>query len=163
MGILKSLTPRKERVSVRPSRWRVPNAWRLSKVVFALSATVAIGGCQTSQVTVPPPDIVSTPESTSSALAELTRYGNAVRELDSRQLEQQYRELVLRNDAVLTSDAVIKLSLLLSAPNSPFHDIDQATRFLRDVMQRERTAQPEHTDFAELLYNLLSERVYTES
>src|SRR5690606_17249981 len=127
---------------------RVPNAWRLSRVFFALTAAVAIGGCQTSQVTVPPPDIVSVPESTSTALAELTRYGNAVRELDSRQLEQQYRELALRSDAVLTSDAVIKLSLLLSAPNSPFHDIDQATRFLRDVMHRAPTAQPEHTDFA---------------
>jgi hypothetical protein len=124
---------------------------------------VAIGGCQTSQVSVPPPDTVSIPQTTSSALAELTRFGNAVRELDSRQLEQQYRELALRNDAFLSSDAVIKLSLLLSAPNAPFHDIDQATRFLRDVMHRGLTAPPEHTDFAELLYNLLSERVYTES
>lgn len=96
-------------------------------------------------------------------LAELARYGNMVRELGGKQLEQQYREVALANDSMLSSEAAIKLSLLLSAPNYAFQDVDQATRFLRDVVHREASAEPQIAEFARLLYNLLRERVYSDT
>lgn len=120
-------------------------------------------GCRATDVAVEPPPPPPETASTARELAELLRYGNTVRELDSRQLEEEYQDLALRNTAVLSSEAVIKLSLLLSAPNAPFHDIDQATRFLRDMIERDRFREPEHTDLARLLYNLMSERVYAAS
>lgn len=152
------------RTSGRRFRSRVRGAGGASALLSALAAVSLLVGCETGEVAVRPAEPVP-PESARNApdLAELLRYGNTVRELDSRQLEEEYRDLVLSNTAVLPSEDIIKLSLLLSAPNAPFHDIDQATRFLRDVIQRDPFHEPEYVDLAKLLYNLLSERVYAAS
>jgi hypothetical protein len=98
-----------------------------------------------------------------SVLADLSRYGNMVREIGDKQLEQQYREIALANDSMLSSEEAIKLSLLLSVPDAKFQDVDQATRFLRDVVHREAAEEPELAEFARLLYNLLRERVYSKT
>lgn len=128
-------------------------------VVAALAA-----GCEASRIAdLPPPEPPAEQAADSAGLADLARFGNTVRRLDGRQLEQQYRQLLLQNDSAPSSDAAIRLALVLSAPNAPFADIDQATRFLREVMYREGAAQPAHADFAQLLYNLFSERIYAES
>jgi hypothetical protein len=86
-----------------------------------------------------------------------------VREIGDKQLEQQYREIALANDSMLSSEEAIKLSLLLSVPDAKFQDVDQATRFLRDVVHREAAEEPELAEFARLLYNLLRERVYSKT
>jgi chromosome segregation ATPase len=123
-----------------------------------------MAGCETGRLAgLPPEPPPAPPAAQAGDLAGLARFGNTVRRLDARQLEQQYRQLELENDSVPTADAAIRLALLLSAPNAPFNDIDQATRFLRDVMYRENTSQPALRDFAQLLYNLFSERIYSES
>jgi septal ring factor EnvC (AmiA/AmiB activator) len=66
-------------------------------------------------------------------------------------------------DAFWSNDAAIRLSLLLSAPNTPYHDNDQAARLLRDVIDREGALGSARADLAALLHHLLSERVYAES
>jgi hypothetical protein len=132
-------------------------------VILAATALL-VAGCETGRLARLPPEPVPLPPAAQAGdLADLARFGNTVRRLDARQLEQEYRQLVLQNDSAPTSDAAIRLALLLSAPNAPFNDIDQATRFLRDVMYRESLTQPAHTQFAQLLYNLFSERIYSES
>lgn len=130
--------------------------------LFVAAAVALVAGCEANP-SAPEPQPPPAPIVQRGELAELARFGNAVRRLDGRRLEQEYRELVSQNDASPSSDAAIKLALLLSAPNVPFNDIDQATRFLRDVMYRETGDPQSHTEFAQLLYNLLSERIYNES
>jgi hypothetical protein len=122
-------------------------------------------GCEMMQMAgLPPagPAAVAGSEN-NAAVTDLVVYGNTVRRLDGRQLEQQYERLVLENDVEPTSEASIRLALLLSAPNAPFADMDQATRFLRDVMYRESSAEPANAALAQLLYNIFSERIYAES
>ena len=163
MGILKSSARRKGRIFAPLSRWRAPNARRrasgLGAAVTALA--VLLAACETNRFPSEPPD--PAPAEPSAELADLARFGNTVRRLDGRQLEREYRSLVLQNGSAPSSDTAIRLALLLSAPNAPFTNIDQATRFLRDVMYRETGDPPAHTEFAQLLYNLLSERIYSES
>lgn len=123
-------------------------------------AVTAIGaGCRSGEVA-----LESAPSEVSESryvdvLPELVRYGNRVRALDSRELAEQYRSLAF-GDAFWSDDAAIRLSLLLSAPNSPYHDIDQATRFLRDVIERDPAGRSDRAHFAMLLHHLLNERVY---
>ncbi|MBN1238619.1 MAG: hypothetical protein JXB36_08950 [Gammaproteobacteria bacterium] len=121
-----------------------------------------IAACETNRVEPEPPPPPA-PVAQAGELADLAKFGNTVRRLDERQLEREYRQLALQNDSAPSSDAAIRLALLLSAPNAPFNDIDQATRFLRDVMYRETGDPQSHSEFAQLLYNLLSERIYSES
>ncbi len=125
----------------------------------------AAAACQTTRIPAGPEAAAdaAAPAASGDVLAELSRYGNRVRELGGKQLEEQYHELALSNDSVLSSEAAIKLSLLLSAPNSAFQDVDQATRFLRDVVYREAGQEPQIAEFARLLYNLLRERVYSDN
>ncbi len=129
-----------------------------------LVLTCAASACQTAQLpAAATAAAAAAPVPSDDVLAELSRYGNKVRELGGKQLEQQYRQLALANDSMLSSESAIKLSLLLSAPNSAFQDIDQATRFLRNVVYREAGQEPKIAEFARLLYNLLRERVYSDS
>jgi hypothetical protein len=130
--------------------------------VLLLAGTLATAACQTAQLEPLPAAQNASPED-SAVLTELVRYGNIVREIGGRQLEQQYQAIALANDSVLSTEAAIKLSLLLSVPDTEFQDVDQATRFLRDVVYREATEPPELAEFARLLYSLLAERVYTET
>jgi hypothetical protein len=125
---------------------------------------IAASACQTTELAaVGDPQIAPANAASAGELAELAKYGNMVRELGGKQLEQQYHEIALGGNATLSSEAAIKLSLLLSAPNAAFQDIDQAARFLRDVAYRESGDEPQIAEFARLLYNLLRERVYSDT
>ncbi|HEU4620220.1 MAG TPA: hypothetical protein VFV10_19445 [Gammaproteobacteria bacterium] len=136
----------------------------LNCLLLALAA-LAVPACHTAQVeTLPAAAALSAQEpSKAGVLADLARYGNMVREIGQKQLEQQYRDVALANDSMLSSEEAIKLSLLLSVPDAAFQDVDQATRFLRDVVHREAAEEPELAEFARLLYNLLRERVYSKT
>ncbi|HEX5420678.1 MAG TPA: hypothetical protein VFY39_11825 [Gammaproteobacteria bacterium] len=134
------------------------------KLVLPLLLALAASGCQTTEpAAIGAPQIDPVQGAPSSELAELSKYGNMVRELGGKQLEQQYHEIALGGNSTLSSEAAIKLSLLLSAPNAAFQDIDQAARFLRDVAYRESGEEPQIAEFARLLYNLLRERVYSDT
>ncbi len=125
--------------------------------MIAASAALSFG-CRGGDALVEPvPAAVETERP--DELEELVRFGIRVREVDARELAEHYRSLAF-GDAFWSNDAAIRLSLLLSAPNSPYHDIDQATRFLRDVIERDSGAASKHKDFAVLLHHLLNERVY---
>src|SRR5690606_30596526 len=105
----------------------------------------------------PSPASAAEPARTDTLL-ELVRFGNRVRELGLPELAQQYETLAF-GEAYWSDEAAIRLSLLLSTPNTPFHDVDQATRTLRDVIDGGRLADREQKDFATLVHHLLSERV----
>ena len=94
-----------------------------------------------------------------TALLDLVRYGNRVRAAGETDLTGEYRRLAF-GDARWSDDAAIRLALLLSAPNTPYQDVDQATRILRDVVERVPLRDNENTALATLLLHLLSERVY---
>lgn len=134
----------------------------LDGAILAL-AVLAASACHTAQVETLPPAAVDAVPTEAGVLAELSRYGNMVREIGAKQLEQQYHEVALANDSILSSEQAIKLSLLLSVPDAEFQDVDQATRFLRDVVHREAAEEPELAEFARLIYNLLRERVYSKT
>jgi len=91
-------------------------------------------------------------------VAELARYGSSVRALSAEELEHEYRLLAAQNEHEPNPDVQIKLSLLLSDPSAPFHDLDQAVRLLGDVMLHLRIDESDDSAFARLLYYLLSER-----
>ena len=143
-------------------RFRSParNGRRASVLAVAALAAAAFG-CRGSDAVVEPPPAAAEAERPDE-LAELVRFGNHVREVDARQLAEHYRSLAF-GDAFWSNDAAIRLSLLLSAPNSPYHDLDQATRFLRDVIERDADSPSTHKEFAVLLHHLLNERVYAAS
>jgi hypothetical protein len=135
----------------------------LDGLILGLAAAAA-SACHTTQVeTLPAAAVEAAPAAEAGVLAELARYGNRVREIGAKQLEEQYQEVALANDSMLSSEQAIKLSLLLSVPDAEFQDVDQATRFLRDVVHREAAEEPELAEFARLLYNLLRERVYSKT
>jgi hypothetical protein len=145
---------------------RLPEGRRSRGLGVAILGLAALGAsaCHTAQVeTLPAAAIDAGPSTESGVLAELARYGNMVREIGDKQLQQQYREVALANDSMLSSEQAIKLSLLLSVPDAGFQDVDQATRFLRDVVHREAAEEPELAEFARLIYNLLRERVYSKT
>lgn len=89
-------------------------------------------------------------------LLEIVRYGNEVRGLGEEALMQQYRNLAFAGP-YLTSDAQIRLALLLSAANAPFPDVERAVNILDGVVGTSGLA--EHAELASLLSALLSEQM----
>lgn len=109
-----------------------------------------------------PTEVERTPivASEPSRLLDLVRYGNRVRAGIGTDLSGEYQRLALDSDAGWSDEDAIRLALLLSAPNTPYHDVDQAMRLLRDVVERVPAQNDENTALATLLLHLLSERVY---
>src|SRR5690606_38447330 len=123
MAISRSSPRRWEHISVWRFRSPARNGRRASVLAVAALAAAAFG-CRGSDAVVEPPPAAAEAERPDE-LAELVRFGNHVREVDARQLAEHYRSLAF-GDAFWSNDAAIRLSLLLSAPNRPYHDLDQA-------------------------------------
>lgn len=126
-----------------------------------LAAFVA-AGCQSNEVTPTEVEPVQSPAPSAGNLLDLVRYGNRVRAAFGADLSEEYRRLAFSGPRE-SDEAAIRLALLLSAPNTPFHDVDQAARVLREVVERAPLRDDEHTALATLLLHLLSERVYAAS
>jgi hypothetical protein len=127
-----------------------------------LTAGLLAAGCQTNE---PAPRVIEqTPVAAPDGgnLLNIIRYGNRVRAALDSDLSREYERLAL-GDASWSDESAIRLALLLSAPNTPFHDVDQATRLLRDVVERVPPEDNATTALATLLLHLLSERVYSAS
>jgi len=130
--------------------------------VLLLALGLLAAGCRSNQPALEETAraAIATPDGT--AVLELVRYGNRVRAGIGTDLSGEYQRLAF-GEARWSDEAAIRLALLLSAPNTPYHDVDQATRILRDVVDRVPLRDNENTALATLLLNLLSERVYAQS
>ena len=88
---------------------------------------------------------------TSSGLLELIEYGNRVRDGGYADLAAEHQRLTTADSP--RSDAAIRLALLVSAPDTPLYDADEAVRLLRGVVS---SAPPnDDTALAELLLHML--------
>ncbi|HEX6993941.1 MAG TPA: hypothetical protein VF339_07315 [Gammaproteobacteria bacterium] len=127
-----------------------------------LAAVFVAAGCGSNEVTPAEVERVPVAPAEPSRLLDLVRYGNRVRAGFGTDLSGEYQRLAV-GDAGLSDEDAIRLALLLSAPNSPYHDVDQARRVLRDVVERAPARDDENAALATLLLHLLSERVYAEA
>ena len=111
-----------------------------------------------------PPEIepVQSVAPDASNLLDLVRFGNRVRAALGADLSEEYQRLAY-DDERWSDESAIRLALLLSAPNTPYHDVDQAARVLREVVERAPPRDNANTALATLLLHLLSERVYAAS
>jgi len=127
-----------------------------------IAAAFVAAGCHSNEVT--PTQVEPAPIAgrDASGLLELIRYGNRVRAAIGADLSEEYQRLAFGEPA-WSDDAAIRLALLLSAPNTEYHDVDQATRLLRDVVERVPAADSGKAALATLLLHLLNERVYAAS
>jgi hypothetical protein len=119
-------------------------------------------GCQSNQSAFEATERAAIAAPDATTLLELVRYGNRVHAGIDTDLSSEYQRLAL-GDTPGSDDAAIRLALLLSAPSTPYLDIDQATRILRDVVNRVPPRDNENTAFATLLLHLLNEREYAAS
>lgn len=124
-----------------------------------LAAVFVAAGCQSNEVTPAQAEPVPVAGRDTSELLDLVRYGNRVRAAFGADLSEEYRRLAF-GAPNWSDDAAIRLALLLSAPNTEYHDVDQATRLLRDVVERVPAADSGKAALATLLLHLLNERVY---
>src|SRR5690606_21963835 len=159
MAISRSSPRRRERIFGPRSRSPGPSAPRRASALSIAAAAALAFGCRGGDAVVEPAAPLAVEVEQPDELVELVRFGIRVREVDAKELAEHYRSLAF-GDAFWSDDAAIRLSLLLSAPNSPYHDVDQATRFLRDVIEQDSESASKHKDFAVLLHHLLNERVY---
>src|SRR5690606_12670996 len=162
MGISRWWRLPKAHTSAPRSRSRARSARRPANAVLLLALGLLTSGCQSNQPAAEGTERTAIAAPNASRLLELVRYGNRVRAGIDTDLSGEYRRLSF-GDARWSDDAAIRLALLLSAPNTPYHDVDQAARILRDVVDRVPLRDNENTALATLLLHLLSERVYAAS
>jgi len=127
-----------------------------------LAAVFVAAGCRSNEVVPAEAEPAPITAEEPSRLLDLVRYGNRVRAGFGTDLSGEYERLAF-GDAHVSDEDAIRLALLLSAPNTPYHDVDQARRVLRDVVERVPAQNDESVALATLLLHLLSERVYAEA
>jgi hypothetical protein len=110
-------------------------------------------GCQTTAV-----NDASASASADDTVLALLRYGSELRTLEPPELEEEYRELVAQKDATAPAAVDVRLALLLSNPNTPAQNVDQAVRLLGDVIESPQAGRSASVELARLLYDLLNER-----
>src|SRR5690606_15773440 len=155
MGISRWLRRRKAHTSAPRSRSRGRAARRRADAALVLAAVFVAAGCRSNEVLPGEAEPVPVAAPEPSRLLDLVRYGNRVRAGFGTDLSGEYQRLAV-DDAGLSDEDAIRLALLLSAPNTPYHDVDQARRVLRDVVERVPAQNDESTALATLLLHLLS-------
>lgn len=137
---------------------------RIILILSALAVTTTLAGCASVTAHQAVPDVVSCPPppDTDLRLNEVIRYYSLLRELPAPDIAREYNTISLNFSTTGSNRDRIKLAILLTLPNNPFHDTAAAIDLLKTLPDSTTASPSDLHEFALLLGMLLARQEQTD-